>query len=484
MPDPLAPARPLRLGEEFPPVRSEDWDAAVRHDLRGSDYDKRLVWHTDDGIAVQPYYRAEHLAGLDAQTTAAPGEWPWVRGSGVPWTVAALQQIPANAIRADRLHEAGATAVQEIGYALAEGVERLVEATAEGIPLSEAAGGLTFVFAVGSSYFLEIAKLRAARLCWAQAVAAFASEAGGAGRMRIVARTARANKSRYDPYTNLLRVTTEAMSAACGGADAIVVEPAGFDAHLAENVTRILAEESRVDAVADPAGGSYYVEVLTDQLGRAAWQLLQNVERSGGHEKVSVSGGLAANVAASRAIKAKAVSSRRRTLVGVNNYPDLEETAPSGAPPSDDAGPALPAFRMAEPFEQIRARTERHTAATGHRPEVLLLTRGDVRMRGARANFSLNFFGCAGFAVTRSEMLEGRHPDLVVLCSVDAEYPAFAAEVCPKSRVPVVVAGFPREQVAALEAAGVAGFVHLGSDAVETLTLWQDRLGIQAGSDR
>ena len=122
----------------------------------------------------------------------------------------------ADAIRADRFLEAGATTVQEIGYALAEGADRLAAAIASGRTPDEAAGALTFVFAVGSSYFLEIAKLRAARLCWAQVAGAFGAGRDDAARMRLIVRTARANKSTYDPYTNLLRVTTEAMSAACG----------------------------------------------------------------------------------------------------------------------------------------------------------------------------------------------------------------------------------------------------------------------------
>lgn len=475
MPD-KAPTRPLRLAEEFPPVASETWEAVVRQDLKGADYDKRLVWRTDEGIAVKPYYRQEDLSALDAQVSSAPGEAPWVRGSGKPWTAAELGAVPSEAIRADRLHDAGANAVQEVGYAVAEGVDRLAAATAAGAPLADAASALTFVFAVGSSYFVEIAKLRAARLCWAQAVAAFGTVAGDAARMRTIVRTARSNKSVYDPYTNLLRATTEAMSAACGGADRVVVEPAGFDAHLATNVTRILAEESRLDAVADPAGGSYYVETLTDGIARAAWMLLQDVEKSGGYASAVASGALRTAVGASRAAKEKAVSSRRRTLVGVNNYPDLSERAPSAASFADDGGPVAP-FRMAEPLERIRQRTERHAAATGRRPRVLLLAAGDVRMRMARANFCLNFFGCAGFDVVQSDTIEPE-ADLLVLCSSDPEYLALAQRVCPQVSAPVIVAGNPKDQSAALEAAGVAGFVHVQSDAVQTLETWQDRLGV------
>jgi methylmalonyl-CoA mutase len=169
---------------------------------------------------------------------------------------------------------------------------------------------------------------------------------------------------------------------------------------------------------------------------------------------------------------------RRRTLVGVNNYPDLGELAPSGAiAPADEGGP-VPAWRMAEPFEAIRARTERHAARTGRRPRVLLLTRGDVRMRTARANFCLNFFGCAGFEVVQADAPGDDRADLVVLCSSDPEYLPLAEEVCPAVAVPVLVAGNPRDQADALRAAGVAGFVHAQSDAVRMLTEWQDGIGI------
>ena len=112
---------------------------------------------------------------------------------------------------------------------------------------------------------------------------------------------------------------------------------------------------------------------------------------------------------------------------------------------------------------------------------MLLLKRGDVKMKGARSNFCLNFFGCAGFDMAQSEEYEGTDADLIILCSSDPEYLAFAQEVCPKVKVPVLVAGNPKEQIAALQAAGVQGFVHVLSDAVETLTEWQNKLGMRSG---
>lgn len=480
---PVGPAEPppgtmpLRLQDEFPAVPTRAWKELARQDLKGQDYETRLVWRTDEGLALQPFYRSEDLAGLEAQTTAVPGVPPYVRGAAGPWTATEAPSWPADAIRVDRLHDAGATATQELAWGLAEGVDRLVNAVGEGRPPAAAANACEFVFAVGSTYFIEIAKLRAARLLWATAMSAFDPDPSAIAPMRVHVRTSRANKSVYDPYTNLLRATTEAMSAAIGGADSLLVEPHGFEPHLAINVQRILAEESHLDAVVDPAAGSYYVEAVTDALARDAWALFQQIEAAGGHAQAVRAGLLDAQLQASRAQRVAAVSSRRRTLVGVNNYPDLTGQAPAAGPfpMLDDEG--LPVLRLAAPFESLRARTARHADATGRAPVVHLLTRGDLTMRVARATFCQNFFGCAGFALTEGPEVPGV-VDLLVLCSADAEYPALAQAVVPIVAAPVIVAGHPEGLFEELTAIGVQGFVHVRSDAVEVLTDWQDRLGM------
>ncbi len=478
MPEDLPGAEILNLGRDFPPVPTAVWEAAIAKDLKGADYEKKLVWRTDVGLAVRPYYRAENLPGLEAQTQTTPGQFPFARGSGKAFECAEAVPSGVNVIRADELAEAGGNAVQQLGYALAAGVERLATLAAKGT-VDDAARSIEFVFAVGSTYFLEIAKLRAARLIWAQAVAAFQPADLHCALARIHVRTTRLNKSVYDRYTNLLRVTTEALAAAVGGCDRLTVEPFGFDEHLAVNVGRILEHEAHVKAVADPAGGSYYIETLTDSLARAAWKIFQQVEAAGGYSQAVESGAIAHALAESRVKLEKAVASRHRTLVGVNNYPDLREKTAEATAPAE-RGAAFPAFRLAEAFERIRRRTERHAAKTGRVPNVLLLKRGDLKMRMARANFSFNFFGCAGFDVTESEEFAGSAADLIVLCSSDAEYLALAQEVCPAARVPVIVAGNPKEQIDALKAAGVAGFIHMQSNAVQTLTEWQKRLGMEA----
>jgi methylmalonyl-CoA mutase len=341
--------------------------------------------------------------------------------------------------------------------------------TSGGTTVDEAASSLCFVFAIGSNYFMEIAKLRAARLNWAQAAAAFGPASEASCRMRIHARTALSNKSIYDPYTNLLRATTEALSAIIGGCDSLQVQPFRFSERLALNVQRILKEESRLDRVADAAGGSYYVEALTDAVARESWKLFQQIEFAGGFAEAA--GFVQASLTASRQQKEKAVAQRRRTLVGVNKYPDLGENA-GGAAGRFPTG----VWRAAEPFERIRLRAERHTAITGRRPRVLLLERGDAKMRMARAQFCRSFFGCGGFDIKESQDIEPA--ELIVLCSSDGEYLATAREICPAANVPVLVAGNPKDDIDALTTAGVAGFVHSQSDAIEMLEHWQNRLGM------
>jgi methylmalonyl-CoA mutase len=355
-------------------------------------------------------------------------------------------------------HELGATAVQEVAYMLAEGADAL----AAGQTVT------TLAFAIGSNHFMEIAKLRAARLLWQGMAEAF----GVSGNVRIHARTAGENKTLYDPHVNMLRVTTEALSAIVGGCESLTITPCGFDAHLAENVHHVLREESHLDKVQDPGAGSYYVEALTNALSAEAWALFQKIEAAGGWAACRASGAVDAALAKSRAAKEHAVAERRRVLVGTNNYPNLLEHELETAETRGEG------WRLAEPFEAIRLRTERHAAATGRVPRVLLLERGDMRVRKARAAFCLNFFGCAGFDIVQSDTLSDA--DLVVLCGPDSEYLDLARAIVPQVRVPVIVAGLPKDQVDALTAAGVAGFVHVRSNAVETLRAWQDRLGLGA----
>jgi methylmalonyl-CoA mutase len=468
-------AEHLHILKDFPAVPTETWENAIHVDLQGADYNKKLVWNSDEGITVRPYYRREDIKDLELQTQVGPAAFPFVRGRGSQtWKQAEPQaEVLADAIRVDAIHEQGGTAVQELGYGIALGVERLVDGLQAGKNVDEVAKGTRFVFAIGSNYFFEIAKLRAARMLWARAVSAFQPQDESSCLMNVHACTALCNKSIYDPFANVLRATTEAIAAVIGGCDSLEVRPFRFSDRLAMNIQRLLQEESHFDRVADPAGGSYYVERLTDTLADHGWRLFQQIEAEGGYTKAK--GSIDSALAESRAARDKAASSRRRTLVGVNNYPDLNETI--------DGPVEVPqgTWRAATPFESLRLKTEAFTRERGKRPKVLLLERGDLTMRQARSQFSQNFFGCAGFEIEISHEYERSEADLIILCSSDSEYLALAQEVCAKVKQPVVVAGDPKGQLEEMKALGVQGFIHIRSDAIAALTEWETRLGILGG---
>jgi len=460
------------LLDDFPPVPTEAWDNAIHVDLKGADYNKKLLWNTDDGLVVRPYFRREDAQDLEPHIEPIPGAFPFVRGRGwQSWQqMESPVALPAGAVRADSIHDQGGTVVQELGYGIALGVEKLIEKLEEGLGVDEAAASIHFVFAIGSNYFFEIAKLRAARLLWAHAVRAFQPQKEASCLMKTHACTALSNKSIYDPFANVLRATTEAMAAVIGGCDSLEVRPFGFNSRLAVNIQRLLKEESHLDSVADPAGGSYYVEWLTDALAHKGWELFQQVEAAGGYTKAKTS--IDSALKDSRSAKEKAVSSRRRTLVGVNNYPDLKESS------VDSFEEPQGVWRVARAFEQLRRRTEACVRERGKRPKGLLLERGELTMRQARSQFSQNFFGCAGFEIEIAHDYQHTDADLIVLCSSDPEYLTLAAEVCPKVTQPVIVAGDPKAQLDQLKATGVQGFIHIRTDAIAALTEWQNRLGI------
>ncbi|HLY18628.1 MAG TPA: methylmalonyl-CoA mutase family protein [Bryobacteraceae bacterium] len=380
-------------------------------------------------------------------------------------------------VRAHRFTEAGAATVQELALALAEGVEMLAR-------IPDVAPAMLFSFAVGPLYFLEIAKLRAARTLWARVVESFGGDPQSA-RMTVCARTAHWTKTVYSAHVNMLRATTAAMAAAIGGADALQVEP--FDdtyrapgetsRRLARNTQLILKREALLDRVADAAGGSYYLENLTDSLAKEAWALFQQIEAAGGFLDYSASGQLERDLAKSRLDREAAVGTRRTTILGTNQYPNPAARMLQEIKRADSAA------RPARIFEEIRLRTERYADRTGRTPQFLLLEAGDPKMRKARSGFIANFFGCGGFDCRISDTLSG-DPDAVVLCSSDPEYAALAPRVIQDLRdagkaTPVIVAGNPVDSMEQLKQAGVAGFVHVRSNAAEVLRSWQDRLGVK-----
>jgi methylmalonyl-CoA mutase len=426
-----------KLLEEFPPVSTDAWEAAIRVDLKGADYDKTLIWKAEDGIAVKPYYRAADSANLDPHPLrSTPG-----------WRICEPGNEPAIDIDAAKFDEHGSTTVQELGFTLAEGIEHLAE---------QKSHHLTFQFAIGSNYFFQIAKLRAFRLLWTRVLQEFKIDDA---KTTLHCRTSKWNKSIYDAHVNILRATTEALSAIIGGADSITVDP--FDAtyknpdaasqRLALNTQLILKHEAYLDRVADPAAGSYYLEVLTDSLAREAWKLMQTIEENGGYSKSHTM--MHANLAESQAIKQSAIAERKHVFVGVNKYPNATERAlPKVEKPLDTDEQRGP-----EPFERIRLDTER----SQHTPVILLAEIGDPKVSGNRLQAAADFFGCAGFSIEQKrfqtvEEINSPTADITVICSSDAEY-----------------AKLPRNAI-------VADSALLRGNALAKLTAWQHKLGIKS----
>jgi methylmalonyl-CoA mutase len=397
-------------------------------------------------------------------------------------------------LHGEEFEESGATAVEEVGFTLAAAIDFLAAMQARNIEIDRAAASIAFSFAIGANFFFQIAKLRAFRILWARVVESFGGRPESA-KARIYARTSRWNETIYDPHVNILRATTEAISAVFGSADSITVAP--FDEcykapdeasrRLARNTQILLKQEALLSRVADPGAGSYCLEIITDFIAREGWKRMQEIESAGGYSKAQ--GLIAQTLERSLAAKEKDVVSRRRIFTGTNQQANLSEKALDRIDPARiDPARLEGAQRGAWIYEQLRLRTERHAARTGSTPRVLLAEIGDVKMRSARSNFAANFFGCAGFEVVTQRFdsvsdIAAVAADLVVLCSSDAEYPGLATELIAKLKTlgrdcPVLIAGYP-DSAEQLVAAGVADFIHIRCNPIEVLTKWQRRLGIE-----
>jgi methylmalonyl-CoA mutase len=393
------------------------------------------------------------------------------------------------AVSAERYEESGLGAIEQIAFALSAAVEYLDAMLERGVDIGRACGALGFSFATGPQLFVEIAKLRAFRLVWSEVVESFGGNHENA-KAAIYGRTAQWNETIFDPHNNILRATTAAISAVLGGVESFSVAP--FDEcyresdeasrRLARNVQLILKREAGFARVADALGGTYLIEVITNALAQKAWKLFQEVEAAGGYRRAENDGVIESLIKRRAGDRDRLTAHRRLVLTGTNQFANLLEKSPDGIDSFRPNG----SDRVASSFEEIRFRTERSTA-NGRLPKVLLAEFGDAKMRSARAQFAADFLACAGLSasVRRFEnALEVAEVDvdLIVLCSSDAEYLQFVEALMPElkehgNRALVVIAGNPAD-AERLKVLGVAEFIHLRSNAVETLTRLQQMLEI------
>lgn len=614
-----------KLFNEFPPVSTEKWEEVINKDLKGADYEKKLVWRTIEGFKVKPYYRAEDLEGLE-YLDSNPGQIPYTRGKHASDNVWDVRQdihvedpVEANRVALDAvrrgatslglcmrkinnvdemttlfngiyisaisvnfmcsedylqtlklyveyaqrqgvdtkelkgscnfdmfryalkhgkfhrgeegdldmakqlvdyaaehlpkfrvltvngnlLHNAGSNIVQELGFSLAAANELVARLSERGCKMERAARNILMNFGIGSTYFMEMAKIRAARLLWSKIVEQYKPECDCAYKLFINATTSEWNQSLYDPYVNMLRSTTEAMSACIAGADSISVLPFDnaykeaddFGYRIARNQQLLLKEESYLDKIADPAAGSYYIENLTDQIAKGAWEHFVKIEEMGGYCKALREGYVQDEVEKTAQQRDLDIATRKTTILGTNQYPNLLEKMGEKVEngkcccccEKGDEVRTLKPYRGAEPFEHLRLATEK----SAKRPRVFLLTYGNLAMRKARAGFATNFFGVAGYEIidnpgfatpeegAKAALESGA--DIVVLCSSDDEYTELTKPVCDmlKGKVnTLVLAGFPKEMVETYKGYGIDEFIHVKTNVLDCLTNFQHKFGI------
>jgi methylmalonyl-CoA mutase len=406
----------------------------------------------------------------------------------------ALTNYRVVGVNAKTLSNSGAYISQELGYALSWGNEYLSSLAEAGIDVALAAKKIKFTFGIGGNYFMEIAKFRAARMLWAKIVEAYKPAYEDACKMRIQATTSEYNKTIFDAYVNMLRTQTEAMSASLAGVDSLTVKgydityqtPDEFSERIARNQQLLLKEESHFDKVTDPSAGSYYIETLTASIAEQAWKLFLEIEEQGGFLAAVKAGTIQNAVNATHKARFEAVAKRREILLGTNQFPNFTEKAGNKIVKTEktcgcesSATPEIPVLersREAAEFEALRLATEKATK----QPKVFMLTIGNLAMRLARAQFSSNFFACAGYEIidnlgfkTVEEGVEAAQKaaaDIIVLCSSDDEY----AELAPAAFKAIngkqlfVVAGAPA-CTDDLKAVGIENFINVRSNVLETL---------------
>ena len=296
---------------------------------------------------------------------------------------AAYKRIRFVNVSGEIFHNSGSTIVQELAFTLAAGHEYVVKLMEQGLSVDQVAPALRFSMAISSNYFMEIAKFRAARLLWANIMAPYNPSRGCASKMKVHAVTSKWNMTVYDPYVNMLRGTTEAMSAAVSGVHSIEVlpfdtpyeKPTDFSARIARNVQLLLKEESHFNQVCDAAGGSYYIENLTNSIAEQAWNLFRQVEEKGGYIAAFEAGFIQDQVEASAAKKNSNIATRRETLLGTNQFPNFNEVADEAitedvvtgkstckcgcASQAADGVRPLKPYRGAMAFEQMRLKVDR-----------------------------------------------------------------------------------------------------------------------------
>jgi methylmalonyl-CoA mutase len=438
------------------------------------------------------------LSLVEGRTDLAPGSSlgldPLGRqaATGEPQDLAGLADVARRAAAHDGLRtvvvdatvfaDAGASAVEELGCSLAAGVAYLRALTEGGLSVDEAMAALEFRYSASADQFTAIAGLRAARRLWDRVGEVSGASADFRGQ-RQHAVTSSVMTTKRDPWVNLLRTTVACFAAGVGGADVVTVQPFdaalglpdAFSRRIARNTQSLLVEEGHLARVLDPAGGSWYVESLTDSLARAAWDWFTEIERAGGLVAALDSGLIADRIGAAWEERSTRLAHRTDAITGVSEFPNLAEKLPERAPAAEALPTGgLPRVRAAQAFEELR------DAAAGQR--VYLATIGPIAKHTARASFAGNLFQAGGLETPSGDGTEGfagAGTTVACICGTDRDYAESAARLAEQLRAAgataVWLAGKPD-----LDVDGVDGYAFAGCDAVDVLRTVHEQLGVQA----
>jgi methylmalonyl-CoA mutase len=468
------------------------------------------IWR-QDGITETARRGAFNYDPLGVLAKTGTLYYPAEKSCGIAAKLAvdsrAMPQVTALLADGRPYHEAGASEAQELSSMLATLVAYLRASDAAGLAPSDALGRIAVALAADDDLFTTMAKLRAGRRLLARVAEACGAEAATQA-VELTATTSERMMARRDPWVNMLRTTAACAAAAFGGADAITVlpftwalgRPDAFARRIARNTHLVLQEESAAGRVIDPAHGSWYVEKLTDELARKAWALFQDIEAKGGMIAALESGFIQGEIARVAEARAKDIANGRLALTGVSAFPQLADDGVKFQPhpPADPVTKggtevaALAPLRLAEPYETLRDRADAHLAKTGKLPQVFLAALGDLATHSTRTTWMTNFLAAGGIAAIASEPLHNSADsgkafaasgaEVACLCSSDKVYAelgeATASVLKQAGAKLLLLAGRPKDQEAALKAAGVDTFVAAGGDAVAALTSLQQALGV------
>ncbi|WP_158850316.1 methylmalonyl-CoA mutase family protein [Algibacter sp. L1A34] len=584
-----------KLFSDFPPVSTEQWMERVTADLKGADFDKKLVWKNLTGINFQPCYNIENkitqlkntgensqslvnyrsvavqtaeagnklaikaveegingiifhlngnvsvealLGGIDLEITTVSFE---IAEGAVAFTkdlvsyakksnlkgyintgiisnyvttgsfdenqvevAVELVKLTANypnfkaiTVSGTEYLDSGANQVQEIAYTLNSLVFLVEKLKEKGVAVQDVFNNLNFQLAIGLEYFVEISKFRAFNNLLAEVAAKYGvAEYSNT----ITAKTSIWSKSITDAETNLLRCTTEAMSAILGNVDGVLIDaydkefknPSDFSSRIAGNITTVLREESYFGKVSNPVDGSYYIEEVSSKIADKALELFKAIETEGGFYTAFENETIQQQIADIRLQKLKLISQRRTPMVGINKYPNLMETvdidllSKGGA----DNSKVLTPRRASLEIEAMRRVTEQLVADTNVRPIVQLASYGNLNMRKARAAFAYDFIGVSGFDVHQEESFASAeiaatesaksNSNVVVICSSDQDYDETAVNFIKAFRAintdkVLLLAGAPKNMDELTEA-GLDGVVNMRSDVLVTLAAIQKKV--------